>query len=258
MKRIFILLMVIFQCFFVTASWSESKLEMGKEAYVWARNGVWLREEPSADAREIEKLFYGTPLKILSDRIGTDESVAIYGNQNSMHKKYSIPGSWRRVKVENAQEDSKEGYLFDGWLLSLPPLKCEIKMETHSKESKQSCENIADWCARNFGLVKKEKVSSDKNECDSCGVTRYIFGKGFVYEEDEPGYGSGEGLIMPGLSLSEGSVAALGLFTWWDGDGEKPRIELSERRVVFYGTYQMLAIELNKKGVRVTDFCRDC
>lgn len=255
MKIYLIFLAIIFQCFFIDISWSKSKLGIGEKAYVWAKNGIWLREEPAIDAKKIEKLSYGTPLNILSDPEGPYESVVIYGQQGRTAK-YSIAGAWRRVKVENTNNDNKEGYLFDGWLLSLPPLKCEIKAQASSKKSEQSCEDIVDWCARNFHLVNKKKISLNNPECGDCGTTRFVFGKGLIYDKHEPGYGSSEELTLPGFNLSEGTIAALGLFEWWDG--EKPIISLSEKRVSFFGDYQTLIVELNKKGVKIIDSCRDC
>jgi hypothetical protein len=255
MKIFLIFLAIIFQCFFIDISWSKSKLGIGEKAYVWAKNGIWLREEPAIDAKKIEKLSYGTPLNILSDPEGSYESVVIYGQQGRTAK-YSIAGAWRRVKVENTDNDNKEGYLFDGWLLSLSPLKCEINAQASAEKSKQSCEDIVDWCARNFHLVNKKKISLNNPECNDCGTTRFVFGKGLIYDKHEPGYGSSEELTLPGFNLSEGTIAALGLFEWWDG--EKPRISLSEKRVSFFGTYQTLIVELNKKGVKIIDSCRDC
>lgn len=235
-------------------SWAESKLKIGEKAYVWARNGIWLREEPAIDAKRIEELAYGTHLKILSDGIGYYKSLVIYGQQD-LTKNYSIAGAWRKVEIEGASDGNKEGYVFDGWLLSLPPLKCETKMGANKGESEQLCESVIDWCTRSFGLINKKKVSPNGQGCDGC-ATRHIFGRGFIYEQYEPGYGSSDELTMPGFNLSEGTIAALGLFKWWDG--EKPRIEISEKRVSFFGTYQRLVVELNKKGVKITDWCRDC
>lgn len=235
-------------------SWAESKLKIGEKAYVWARNGIWLREEPSIDAKTVEELAYGTHLKILSDGIGSYKSLVKYGQQDSTTS-YSTTGAWRKVKIESTHGGNKEGYVFDGWLLSLPPLKCEIKMGVKKRESERSCESIINWGTRSFGLVNKKKISSDGQGCNGC-VTRYLFGKGFIYEEYEPGYGSEDKLTMPGFNLSEGIIAALGLFAWWDE--EKPRIEISEKRVSFFGTYQRLVVELSKGGVKITDWCRDC
>lgn len=239
----------------ITSNSWPSELNAGDTVYVWAKNGLWLREGPGITAKSIEELPYGTPLKILDKGQGAYESTVLYIDKKSEInkegiRKYNIAGAWR--EVQNINKESQKGYIFDGWLLNLPPVECDKETD-----SLPPC-IVKNWGVKYFGLLKKTHTNKVA-DCETCGTTRYRFGKGFSYTTYEPGYGSDEELILPNLNLPQGVVAALGFFGWWEED--KPSsIKVSDKEVEFIGTYQHLSITLikDKKRVKINNSCRDC
>lgn len=244
---------------FTNAALSANKVKTGETAYVWAENGVWLRDGPAVNAAQISKLVYGTAIKIISEGNGSYSSVAVQGvDKKDTPATYPVSGAWREVQVALNNETQK-GYVFDGWLSTMPPLKCKIDNSVGEGKEK-TCEELTDWGKRNFGFIKKRFTHTKDSGCSTCGDTRYTFGKGVVVVEHEPGYGSSEELLLPGIGLSEGVVIALGIHGLWGAYGTEyiPIIESSNKEVSFTTTYQQLVITLTNKGLVIEDSCRDC
>lgn len=104
-----------------------SSLAFGKEykegdvLYVWARNGVNLRETPSSTGKVIEVLKYGSEVEVLSQSEKIKfayeylQPLKKYDGENEI-KPLTLHGYWIKIKVGD-----KVGYTFNKLLLEYEP-----------------------------------------------------------------------------------------------------------------------------------------
>ncbi len=97
---IFLLLIITFPFLFSKGS-PKLFYKINDYLYVWAKNGLFLREKPSINSKILSKVLFSTQIKI--------DSI------DKIDKIDGMKGYWISTKISNII-----GYLFDGYLLKYP------------------------------------------------------------------------------------------------------------------------------------------
>lgn len=169
-----------------------------KIVFIAAITGMNLREAPHRNSKVIHSLPYSQKVEVLEK---TDITEVIDG----------LEGEWIKVGVEG-----KEGYIFNGYILSvLPPnLHPTTTMESYFSENlltkgqKEVSRKVYDISSESY---KKTKIPAEKavveNESDLFEI-RQEYAGGFVYSE-EMAYESRQEIgFLPGLTIQEGFLMA--------------------------------------------------
>jgi hypothetical protein len=160
--------------------------ENGYVEYVWARNGLNLRDAPKKTGKRLATLPYGTKVTILDDGPdGPSDAVLIIPEVTTEDGEHNAPlylkGTWVNVCTE---QDT--GFLFDGYLSTMKPLK------DWSKDGFQlagidgvehwilQSEHILDKRIGGFGNMNTSTVYSNHivkyvNSGEGGGTVRFIF-----------------------------------------------------------------------------------
>ena len=93
--------------------------------YVWAINGLNLREEPNKNSKLIKKLQFGDSLKIVELTPFKFTNLLIREAEPEKHPIY-LKSNWVKVIA-----NGKEGYLIDGYLLDLPCPEIDEKINDY-------------------------------------------------------------------------------------------------------------------------------
>jgi len=128
-----------------------------EQRYVWALQGVNLRDAPSANAKVITKLNYGDAVAILpSSEAQVPYEMSFFPKAAGQAAKPGampvLSGAWIKV-----QANGQQGYVFDKLLLRYTPIK---KGEVTAK-----------YFARIFGLTPK--TTKGKGDKDGAEITTY-------------------------------------------------------------------------------------
>ncbi len=191
MKKLFFLLTT---CLFLQIpAFCIDTYKSGDTLYVWARHGLSLRTAASAGAPRQVIIPYGSKVVVL-------DSLRVKPFQLKEYPGVALRGHWSKVRF-----GTTEGFVFDAYLSRYPARR--ILDSKH-----QELEDFTVYAAREFGLVKKEKLELESNKaCTDCRDYReiYTFRKGVVYELQ---HGSNDGgwevpnYLLPGLSFEEAFI----------------------------------------------------
>lgn len=151
-------LLIQLQAFGVFAA--KKEFSVGDTLYVWANDGLVMREEPRFDSPSVVKLDYGTADTVL-EGIGEElefvEARGIHYNKTTWQR-ISVFG--RFVKI---QYMGMEGFIFDGFLSRLVPM--------HDKE------RMPDYFNRAYGQLQMIDRSDEQKESG-----KIIYKTGIMYE----------------------------------------------------------------------------
>lgn len=134
----FLLLVVLF---LQAASFTyvKSQTEKSNKTYVWAVKGLALREQPGISAKRIVNIPYGKSVTVIK----TDEPAVSMTSKIDGYS-FKLEGKWVKVLY-----DGQEGYVFDGYLSTMPPYVIDIDTDE-------------DYLKRLYG-VAKVKIVEGKN-----------------------------------------------------------------------------------------------
>jgi hypothetical protein len=118
----------------------KSQTEKSNKTYVWSVKGLALREQPGISAKRIINIPYGKSVTI----INTNEPPVPMSSKIEGYLSYKLEGKWIKV-LYNGQE----GYVFDGYLSTMPPYVIDIDTDE-------------DYLKRLYG-VAKVKIVEGKN-----------------------------------------------------------------------------------------------
>lgn len=181
---------------FVHSTYAIKHYKVSDTLYVWAKNGLFLRSEPSATSEKLTKLEYGAELIIVEQVL---KKVAFSVEE---FKGYKIKGYWVEVSVNN-----QIGYVFDGYLSKLKPLRKDNRIS-------QGWEDIETYANREFKVLKswsKNLVNTMDTKIDSFSV-RYKNGNRYTAEIGS--YASGTTVYFKHLSFEEAYLFAYAYFNW--------------------------------------------
>lgn len=122
----------------------------GDTLYIWAFNGLILRNGPSLKNAGVTTIPYGAFAVVLPQNSKKKESLREFGG-------FILHGSW--VKIQYA--DSLEGFVFDGYLSKYPALK-------HKRSNEWWKEVFLPYAANTFGKPKHNFYKNKKG--DGCGA----------------------------------------------------------------------------------------
>lgn len=108
----------------------------GSRLYVWAVQGINLRQRPSASAPVVDRLAYGTPVTVSKqDEPPVPHRLEFFPPRNAAEtltqiaqERPRVPLDGRWIKIEARQRD---GYAFDKLLLRWPPKNPDEAIETY-------------------------------------------------------------------------------------------------------------------------------
>lgn len=184
----------------ISATLFGSDYKEGDTLYVWARNGVNLRDTPSPTGKVIGLLLMGTKVivKNQATKILYNYSFINKSNEGYECDDIILHGYWMKVEV-----DGVEGYVFSKLLL---PMKVNESIENYLK----------------IKFVAK-KSNGKKEDEDGCEIVTYYSDKSgknkskmeYTYEE-EGGYYYFETTEIRDLDFEELIVYYVNIFEIWN------------------------------------------
>ena len=235
-----IILSIFFALTFINYSYCSDNYKIGDELYVWASNGLNLRKGPGTNFKVINKLEFGTLVKIEQK---TNLIYNINGISKTSPNYYSIKvdpiifkGNWVKVTTQYG----KIGYLIDQYLMKLNPIEdpdifsYELNLKTISIDtlSKKLIPNEGGL----FEVCIKKKYEGDIAKIETSGgyyaETVYIF-ENYTIEE-----------VLILLSSSLNDFKDFVVLKYW-----KEEIEFSDNELCTFN------ITKQKNSIRVIIFC---
>lgn len=129
-----------------------------QQLYVWAKDGLIVRDSPSKKSQKKKTLPYGTPITFSTwNCYGGEDSVLVIPKFNkndvAQSKGYYLRGAWRKVIIG---QDS--GYVFDAFLSNMVPFD-------HKKIKKEDSGNygISPWLGQILGSRNNKIGSNNEN-----------------------------------------------------------------------------------------------
>nr|WP_294795144.1 SH3 domain-containing protein [uncultured Mucilaginibacter sp.] len=135
-KCILISLITLIQVTFSKAQ----PIKAGEQLNVWAIKGLALKQQPAFSAKTLLTIAYGKPVKVIGDKSFGAATMPV---KNSALLK-SLKGNWIKVSYQG-----KQGYVFDAYLLKMPPFIMDRYGVSESDE---------DYLKRNYGIARTSKV----------------------------------------------------------------------------------------------------
>ncbi|GAB3911993.1 SH3 domain-containing protein [Mucilaginibacter boryungensis] len=133
----------LFFTFFLCAvlNTAVAQFKPGDKPNVWRLEGVKLYAKPTLAAKVIRMIPYGKQIIIVEEikALTLPTKVTMVAKGNIIHKPVPIRGFWSKITV-----DGKQGYVFDGYLSSLPCPRVDAT----------GCEETETYLRRNFGTPK--------------------------------------------------------------------------------------------------------
>lgn len=133
---------------------------IGDTLYIWAFNGLALRDGPSLKNARVTTIPYGAFAVVLPQNSKKKDNLREFGG-------FILHGSW--VKIQYA--DSLEGFVFDGYLSKFPALK-------YSKSNEWWQEVFQPYAIKAFGQPRHDFYKNRKG--DGCGAC-YGYKDAFKY-----------------------------------------------------------------------------
>ncbi len=165
----------------------------GYKVYVWAKQGLTLRDGPSKKAQKIKSLPYGTSLIIgENEHYGKADSVVVIpaysGKDRPQTPALYLPGYWVRVI---AGPDT--GFVFGGYLSAMTPFDPDMPVTGVDPGP-----SISAWLAQtagvldkrllseadlNYTLVYKNHVVEHYHASEGGALSQYIFPEGMSLQD---------------------------------------------------------------------------
>jgi hypothetical protein len=133
-------LLVLLLLLFIN-TYADEGFKIGDKANVWNTEGLALKQQAGVTSKNILVIPYGQSVTIINDARPSSpgsEKIDFYGGI------YKLKGSWVKVAYKGRQ-----GYVFDGYLSKMPPLK---KSEHGSSESDE------DYLKRIYGVRGVKRI----------------------------------------------------------------------------------------------------
>lgn len=181
---------------FVHSVYAIKSYKVSDTLYVWAKNGLFLRSEPSTTSEKLTKLEYGSELIVVEQVL---KKVAFSVEE---FKGFRIKGFWVQVSVNN-----QIGYVFDGYLSKLKPLR---KNNTTSKD----WEDIETYANREFKVMKSWSKNIVNNIDDKVDSIWTIYRNGNKLTVENGSYFQDTTILLRKISLEEGYLLAYVYFNW--------------------------------------------
>lgn len=138
MKIFKFLLLVLLFLQVTSFTYKKNQIEKSNQTFVWAVKGLALREQPNVSAKKITNIPYGKSVTLIK----TDEqSLKMTSRIDGYLSTYKLEGKWIKV-LYNGQE----GYVFDGYLSTMPPYVIDIDTDE-------------DYLKRLYGVAKVKTVN---------------------------------------------------------------------------------------------------
>jgi len=210
MKQYFILLVNLI--FLSQISFAQN-FQANDSLYVWAISGLNMRTTPDLKGEKIMIIPYGEKIKIENKKgdlpamkvlfrkgrkVQEGEGEIYDRHTGETMKKipdFFIEGHWVKINYRGI-----EGYLFDGYLSSLPTLEGKIDTLVNGKKHLRLKENFHEWAKRNYGEFRTLKIKNKKYESGE-NIKTYMNG---IIEYLSWSKGSESTIIIPNISLNEG------------------------------------------------------
>lgn len=210
MKRFLLFLVSIF--FFNEVGLTQN-YQAGDSLYVWAVSGLSMRTTPDLKGEKIMTISYGERIKIENKKgdlprmkVLLKKGREVNEEEGGLPDRYDgeriktipdffIEGHWVKISYYGI-----EGYLFDGYLSSLPTLEGKIDTLANGKKRIVNRETFSDWAKRNYGEFKTLKIKDEKYES---GESIKTYNNG-IMEYLSWSKASESTIIIPNISLNEG------------------------------------------------------
>jgi hypothetical protein len=145
LTRLWLLPALLIQLIFVN-TYAADNFKNGEQVNVWAVDGLPLKQEPSASAKNIMLMPYGQQVTV----VGTFKSALPVNikliNSNKLLK---LTGNWIKISYKGRQ-----GYVFGGYL---------SKMPVFIRGNAPGFESDEEYLKRNYG-VSSTKIKKGKND----------------------------------------------------------------------------------------------
>lgn len=229
MKKTFFCFPIAWLFFFQSAQ-AIDYYGIGDTLFVWAQSGLTLRVTPSQQAEKLALLPYGTAVIVQEDSYSDRQEMSVTeikplksGDKN--FPGYTIKGHWVKVSVHG-----KEGFVFDGYLSTLPPVRPVGGKQKFPEEP-------VEYCRRVFGVLSEHMQGNVE-----VGQTGIVFRNGIIYSENNSEGGGEYRLVLPGLSMAEAYLFANTFFHLAESTNTVPReqeqvpheLRESSRYVLFF------------------------
>lgn len=155
-----------------------------KSVKVWLLDGANLKSKPADKSKTIATIPYGTivkPVKI----DGEPKGFTVDFNTAALKEPYQLKGKWIKVAF-----NGKQGYLFDGYLSTMPALE---------KDDHGFVEPEDAYLKRNYGVLKITKRIPKKGTKE----TRIYYKNGAITTETSSDGCIDHKLILKNVSLDE-------------------------------------------------------
>lgn len=165
----------------------------GDTLNVWATSGLNMREGPGTDFPKIKKLEYGDEVEIIDQYLFSTPLNITVVKKSEKSDEFVLKGFWVRVKI-----GTQEGYVFDGYLSSLPVLKI-YKNESSETNYEFNPEWILGYFKREFGVISKK----EKRDIYNIGSSFYKFNKDITLKQITE-KGADTIIKLPNITFHEG------------------------------------------------------
>lgn len=156
------------------AQFNVPTFSAGDSIFVWAKDGLSLRTEPSSKSSKKRALAYGTPGVVVESGKYDSVTVITAATDKEGHRTsaFRIHGRWVRV---HAEQDT--GYVFSGYLSEMEPYK--RKNGEHASISAWLEQTAGKLSTREYQngntIAYTNHVVESKHNGEGGGYTRYYF-----------------------------------------------------------------------------------
>jgi hypothetical protein len=192
MKNMRSVLIVSILILIVSNVYSIGEYMINDTLFVWANNGLSIRDTTSIEGRRIGIIPYGQKLKVLESKFDGyhEDIITIYpekkeqnGNEIKSYSRIELQGSWVKIKYGEII-----GFVFDGYL---------SKYDAPSINAKEVHENLDNYLERVFG-----KISSRTKGFNDYVITESFYMEG-IYRQNIASKSAYVKYVLPCFSLEE-------------------------------------------------------
>ena len=145
--------------FSISGTFADGGFKPGDKVNVWSLSGLPLKQKPDVKSKNLLIIPYGKTVSVLAL---TGKQVQVLFS-NKVESYYELSGEWVNVSYKG-----KPGYVYDGFLSAMPPLRI-------SKQGKT--EAIKSYLSRSFGAgVATTKTGEVNGQNSNTTTTQYSNG----------------------------------------------------------------------------------
>ena len=175
----------------------------GETLYVWAKNGLNLREQASASSAILSKLNYGAAVTILAPEAEVKYDFPLFPSSGKANTGVLLNGKWLKVKA-----GEQEGFVFDKLLLGYAPYL--------SRDGGKDWYDISAYLEMAFALGKLKETRKKLSDNEEAIIQHY--GK------------ASSGVTLQATQHKIESIVGGIIFT-------DPNMSLEQALVFFYGDF---------------------